>query len=334
MTDSRSLLSPEEIAVRAGRQPPHLYLPRRAEVFAERDIRLRQNAAGHAMRDYLLLMADVARAQHDALQAAPAARLPGTAALEQASQEGRAPLPATAWPRDPQWHAILIRLVDSLLPRVAEGPARDTLAALRTAAPDALERQADKLLANINLGLDMAAAPFIAAALQVYWTQLVLATQDAHGDDRTAPFGRVQDATRCPCCASLPVASISRIDPGAGGLRYLQCSLCATQWHMVRIKCARCDSTKGIHYQAAQHVSAAADAKPAVEAETCDECGAYLKIARMERDQNVEAAADDLASVTLDLLVSEAGFRRHGVNFMLLFGEPDDASLPPAGGAA
>jgi FdhE protein len=27
--------------------------------------------------------------------------------------------------------------------------------------------------------------------------------------------------------------------------------------------------------------------------------------------------------VTLDLLVSEAGFQRHGVNLMLLFGDPD-----------
>ncbi|MES1163404.1 MAG: formate dehydrogenase accessory protein FdhE [Rhizobacter sp.] len=32
--------------------------------------------------------------------------------------------------------------------------------------------------------------------------------------------------------------------------------------------------------------------------------------------------ADDLASVTLDLLVSEAGFQRHGVNLLLLFGDP------------
>ena len=65
MNQAIPLLSPEEIAVRAGQQAPFLHLPLRAEVFAERDIRLRQRAAGHAMRDYLLLMADLARAQHD-----------------------------------------------------------------------------------------------------------------------------------------------------------------------------------------------------------------------------------------------------------------------------
>jgi FdhE protein len=35
-----------------------------------------------------------------------------------------------------------------------------------------------------------------------------------------------------------------------------------------------------------------------------------------------DAVADDLASITLDLLVSESGRQRHGVNLMLLFGDP------------
>ena len=74
----------------------------------------------------------------------------------------------------------------------------------------------------------------------------------------------------------------------------------------------------------------ARDAKPATEAETCDACGHYLKIVHMERDVNVEPVADDLGSVTLDLLVSEAGFRRHGINLMLLFG--DDGTDDGGGG--
>jgi len=40
-----------------------------------------------------------------------------------------------------------------------------------------------------------------------------------------------------------------------------------------------------------------------------------------DRDPYVEPVADDLASLTLDLLVAESGMRRHGVNLMLLFGE-------------
>jgi FdhE protein len=42
-----------------------------------------------------------------------------------------------------------------------------------------------------------------------------------------------------------------------------------------------------------------------------------------DRDPQVDAVADDLATLPLDLLVSEAGLQRHGVNLMLLFGDPD-----------
>ena len=198
--------------------------------------------------------------------------------------------------------------------------------------PDRLEQQADRLLGGVMLGLDMAAAPLIAAALQTYWTHMSLALRDARAKGRPDPFGRTDDPTSCPCCGSRPTASVSRIGADSTGFRYLHCSLCSTQWHMVRIKCTHCQSTKGIHYQSAERQDApsgrdgqSARRQEAVEAETCDECGHYLKIVHMERDAHVEPVADDLASATLDLLVSEAGFERHGVKLMLLFGDPDAA---------
>ena len=75
-------------------------------------------------------------------------------------------------------------------------------------------------------------------------------------------------------------------------------------------------------------LQALADDKPsaqraAVEAETCDGCHHYLKTLHVARDLHVEPLADDLATLTLDLLVSEAGFERHGVNLLLLFGDGD-----------
>lgn len=323
---SSRLLSPEEIAVQAGQQVPYLRLPERGTVFAEREMRLRQLAAGgHAMRDFLLFMAELAQAQHGLLQAYPAVALPDAAALDAASRAGLPPLPAEHWPRDAAWREGLRRLLDALLPRLAGSPALAAVQALQDthAGDDAwLDQQADRLLTGVMLGLDLAAAPLVAAALQVYWTQLVLATQAARGADRLPPFGRTDDATLCPCCGSRPVASISRIGGSDAGFRYLQCALCAAQWHMVRIKCTHCLGTQGIHYQSPQRVGTEArEAKPATEAETCDACGHYLKIVHMERDVNVEPVADDLGSVTLDLLVSEAGFRRHGINLMLLFGD-------------
>jgi FdhE protein len=325
------LLSPEEIAVRAGRQAPLLHFPVRAEVFAERSLRLRQRAAAHPMRDYLLLMADLAQAQHETLQSHPPVPLPDAPALREAAAAGEPALPAMHWPRDPAWRLDLQHLVDALRQRVPAGKVADALTALRLADVDLLERQADRLLQQVSFGLDLAFAPFIAAALQVYWTQLVLATQALHGAERLAPFGRIADATLCPCCGSLPVASVVRIDPGAGGLRYLQCALCSSQWHMVRVKCAHCEGSKGVAYQSLEPAAgpAAAARQAAVEAETCDECGSYLKIVRKERDPDVEAVADDLATLTLDLLVAEAGYQRHGSNLLLLFG---DAESPPDGG--
>jgi FdhE protein len=329
-TSTARLLSPEEIAVQAGQQVPFLHLPERTTLFAEREMRLRQRAAGHTMRDFLLFMAELAHSQHELLQRYPAVTLPDAVALDAASRAGLPPLPATLWPRDPAWRDGLMQLVDTLLPRLGASPAEPRVRALNRADAAWLEQQADRLLHGVLLGLDLAAAPLVAAALQVHWTHLVLATQAARGADRLPPFGRTDVATLCPCCGSRPTASIVRIGAATTGIRYLQCSLCSTQWHMVRIKCSHCEKTKGIRYQslraAAEEADASSDARPAVEAETCDECGHYLKIVDMARDADVEPAADDLASLTLDLLVSEAGYRCHGVNLMLLFGDPDGGS--------
>jgi FdhE protein len=332
-TSTARLLSPEEIAVQAGQQVPYLRLPEAAGVFADRELRLRERAAGHPMRDYLLFMAELARAQHETLGTFPAVVLPDADALDAASRAGVAPL-AADWPRDPAWRGQFRVLLDRLLPRLDGSPAQATVRALRAIDDERLEQQADRLLHGVMLGLDLAAAPLVAAALQVYWTHLVLATQAARGADRLAPFGRTDDHRRCPCCASAPTASVSRVGADASGYRYLHCSLCSTQWHLVRIKCSHCDSTKGIQYQSLEAADAPAEAASAaarratVQAETCDECGHYLKIVHMERDLHVEPVADDLASVTLDLLVSEAGYQRHGVNLLLLYGDGGDPGGP------
>lgn len=328
------LLSPEEIAVRAGQQIPFLRLPVRKEVFSARETRLRERAASHSMRDFLLFLAEVSQVQHQLLQSDLAFALPNEAALAEAAHAGQPPLRATGWQRDPRWRDVLHDMLARLAPRLDGNPALAAVHAVQEMHDQELELQADRLLNNIMFGLDMAASPLIAAALQVYWTHMVIATSEAHASSRIQPFCRVADATHCPCCGSLPTASIARID-GDGNYRYLHCSLCATQWHMVRIKCAHCESTKGIHYQMLQPVEqaqASTSAKAAIEAETCDECGHYLKIVRMEQEFSVDPMADDLASVTLDLLVSDAGYQRHGVNLMLLFGDPDDPGNPDTGG--
>jgi FdhE protein len=61
-----------------------------------------------------------------------------------------------------------------------------------------------------------------------------------------------------------------------------------------------------------------------------DDCGHYVKVVQMDKDPYAEPVADDLAGVTLDLLLSETGVQRHGINLMLLFGDPGAAPPPGA----
>ncbi len=92
---------------------------------------------------------------------------------------------------------------------------------------------------------------------------------------------------------------------------------------MVRVKCANCESTRGISYLALDRGNAE---QQAVSVEACDECGTYLKLCSMERDPAVEPVADDLATLALDLLVSDAGKTSCGVNFMLVHGDAEAAA--------
>jgi FdhE protein len=328
--------SPEEIAARAGEDVPFLRWPERSSLFAERAMRLRQLAAGHAMRDYLILMADLAHEQQRVLARDLDTRLPTAEQLRAAADTGVPPLPAAQWPRPAQWRTVLRELLVALRPRVA-GAAAETLTRLAEADDAWLEQQADRLLHGVMLGLDLGAAPFIAAALQVVWTDLVLRTRAAHASLNPSAFGRIDDKSVCPVCGSRPTASVVRVDPLHAGQRYLHCSLCNLQWHRVRIQCARCGKEEHIHYQSLQPqpghnqlVTGAAEG--AVRAECCDDCGHYLKIVHMDKDAQAEPVADDLASLTLDLLVAETGSLRHGVNLLLLFGD-SDAEPPPSTGA-
>jgi len=257
--------------------------------------------------------------------------LPSAEEVQAAASAGLPLLPTESWPRAEVWRDSLRTMLKDLAGHLASGPAKTTALQLAAATGEHLDNQAGRLLSGVMLGLDMAAAPLIAAALQLHWVRLVQQTSAAHADGPVAPFGRIDDPTACPCCGSRPVASVERL--GAEGARYLACGLCATQWHYVRIKCAHCQSTKGISLQNLVASDAVVgETQPAVQAECCGECGHYLKLMHPARDNGIEPVADDLATLTLDLLVSEEGQQRHGLNLLLLFGEPEDAPPPPGRG--
>ena len=79
---------------------------------------------------------------------------------------------------------------------------------------------------------------------------------------------------------------------------------------MVRIKCSNCESTRGINHFILE------GSNGAVKVESCDDCNSYLKLLYLEKDQNMEAVADDLATLTLDMLMYNDGKSRCGPNLL------------------
>lgn len=307
------LLTPAEIAAQAGSKIPFLHLPERSLVFSDRAARLRRLAQGHAMAGYLEFIADVADEQQALLQHMPPVRLPLPAFIADCNEHAMPPLNFQTHARDPQWRRALRSLLHALADRTT-GRQHEVVVALERSGDEFYEAQASNLLSGTTFGLDVAAAPLIAAGLQVYFTHLALAL----GERAIRP---IDVTTICPACGSRPTASIARIGGNEAGYRFLHCALCSAEWHMVRIKCTNCESTKGISYLAID--DGVSTGKNAVKAEVCEECGTYLKICYMEHDPHVEPVADAVASLLLDLLVVATGKGPSGVNLLLIHGDAE-----------
>ncbi|PAJ78742.1 formate dehydrogenase accessory protein FdhE [Burkholderia ubonensis] len=301
---TQRILEPNEISALDHSAIPRFRLPERATVFSARAARLRQLADLNPISGYLRLMAVVADAQHAVLQDF-AAQMPSQDAIARAQQHSMPLVPALGGERDPQWRAVLYELLDRVEGAgLVNPPLAKLLDRLRLMAPAELDAQADAILALRFAEVDPATAPFLMAALQVVWTDLASRTQPAD-----VPF--LDQPGLCPVCGTHPVASVVRVGGQYEGYRFLQCGLCTTEWHMVRTKCSHCDSTKGIAYHGIEGGS------EAVKAESCDECKTYRKIGYQSKDYDFEPLADDLASLTLDLLMNEAGYQRSSPNPLL-----------------
>lgn len=305
------ILQPGEIEALDRTAIPRVRLPERSTVFADRAARLRKLADHHPVSGYLRLMASLVDAQHQVLERF-AGSIPAYETIQEAQAHSMPIVPALGRPRDAVWRAVLRELIDLVDAAGTVTPALGTLLdVLRTTLDAELEAAADAVLDLRFEQIDAAAAPFLMAALQVVWTDAACRL-----DARDVPY--IETPGVCPVCGSLPVASIVRIGGAYHGYRYLQCGLCAAEWHMVRVKCSHCDSTKGIAYHG---IEGAGDA---LKAESCDTCGTYRKIGYQEKDYDIEPLADDLASLALDLLMSEAGYRRASPNPLLWPLAPDD----------
>lgn len=283
---------------------PRVLLPQGSALFASRAARFEVLSRDSALGGFLSLMGRIAQAQAVVFDARPAIA-PTTPVLERSRHYGMPPLASATATPDAGWRADLSDLLVQL--DSAEGPAQ-AVAAVRGLGAQGLDDLASRLLAGKATDAEAALVPFVGAALQVHFSRVAAGIEP--GD-----VAHCDVAGICPVCGMRPVASVVRIGAEISGLRYLACSLCQTQWHMPRIRCTSCDSDRGIQYFGLEPES---DAKgnAAWRAEACDECHSYLKIFYQDKDPGADAAADDLASLSLDLLLADQGFARSGPNLL------------------
>ena len=232
------------------------------------------------------------------------------------------PLSPQSHARPADWRADLSDILGAVR-AAATGNVDRALDQLGAADEATLEGLADRLLAGTSPGEEALLAPFVGAALQTCFTRLAAALDVKCVENCDVPG-------ICPVCASRPVASVIRIGGEQANLRYLVCSLCATEWNVARIQCTSCESEKGVKYLALQAEGRADRSAPAARAEVCDDCMSYLKIFYQENDPNLEPMADDLGTLALDLSVDEQGYVRSGPNLLFHPGIPRGRRLPSA----
>ncbi|WP_022947907.1 formate dehydrogenase accessory protein FdhE [Methylohalobius crimeensis] len=275
----------------------HLHLPTPQTLFRARADRLRQLATNHpSLAGYLTLMAELSDLQHGQVEESSLTPPPDVSART-------CPLDIANRSHGPAWRAVLRAIAGGLAPN--DEPLAAIRDRLRAASDEVLEGWAERLLSADFENLDSGLAPFVAAALQVRWT--VLAGRiDGRG------IGPGEFAHLCPVCSSLPVASVLRSGGDVQGLRYLCCGLCGTQWNRPRIQCVNCGSGKDVAYYGIE------GSDEAVKAEACTECKTYLKMMNREKQPPIDPLADDLATLSLDILMAEEGYERIGFNCFLI----------------
>lgn len=283
--------------------PPFVRLPVPQAMFAERAARLRDLASGHTLAEALAFFAAIAEAQH-AVQSGLEPPVPASAeVLAQALEHGMPPLNRYAWTPDRGFRDIARGLASELAGCAKPASAEASRCMVTGAEDHLLDRWASELLAAEAPPDAAGPVVFVGAALQVHFARLA-STLDA---DMLKPIGH----GACPCCGSAPVASAVVGWSGAHGSRFLFCALCGAAWNYIRIKCAACGNTKGIAYYGFEGEN------DIVKAETCETCGAYLKVFQQHKTTATEPYADDLATLGLDLKLREAGWRRIGGNLLL-----------------
>ncbi|OOF81735.1 formate dehydrogenase accessory protein FdhE [Rodentibacter ratti] len=275
-------------------ETPAILFANPKNLYQRRAKRLRELAKEHPLADYLLFAADVVESQLNTLEKNPLEKQN----LEQLN--GVKPLNAKTFKRNSIWREYLSEILNETKLKANE-QVLATIESLEKTGTAELEQMADHLLAEEFNLVSSDKAVFIWAALSLYWLQL--AQQIPH----SSRMENTENIHYCPVCGSAPVSSMIHIG-SSQGLRYLHCALCESEWNLVRAQCTNCNGHDKLEMWSLNEELAL------IRAETCGSCESYLKMMFQEKDPNVEALADDLASIFLDVEMEEKGFSRSGLN--------------------
>lgn len=302
---STSIGAPKHEPIPIGQvaEAPFSRLPDPATLFALRAHRFHSLAMEHQLGPYLHFLGQLSGIQHNLQEGLAEPDMPSAETMAQARERAMPPLDRARFKPDEAFDATLDRLFS--LSKAMEMPEPARLALERATAADAGRRaeMVTNVLADTVPVETLADHLYVAAALQVHFARMAARLPP----DSLVPVG---DGV-CPACAGPPVASLVVSWEGAHNTRYCVCSLCATSWNYVRIKCCLCGDNGGMSYQHVEH-------DKQVRAETCDKCKGYVKLMQQAANPAIDPVADDVATLALDLLVRDLGYRRGAVNpFML-----------------
>ena len=285
-------------------EPPFVRLPDPSTLFQVRAQRFDELSGQHDLAPFLKFLSGISSCQHQLQVGLPDADLPSDEARERAREHGMPPLDRSRFTLDAAFDATLGRLLHLASAIDMPDDARSALTRVAQAGPEVPTVMARAVLEHAVPVERFADHVFVAAALQVHYARLASRLDPK----RLVPVG---DGA-CPSCGGAPTASLVVGWPGAENARFCACSVCSTLWNYVRIKCTVCGSTKGISYREIEGGGGT------VWAETCDSCHSYVKILHQHKNPGLDPVADDVASLGLDLLVREDGYRRGSINPFLL----------------
>jgi FdhE protein len=285
-------------------EPTFARVPDVSRLFRCRAERFRDLSIQHELAPFLQFLSDMSSCQHALQDWLEHADLPNANELSRARSFGMPPLDRSRFTMNSVFDATLERFLALTSNIDMPDTAQAALARMKQADRDTRLVMARAVLADAVPAEHRADHVFVAAALQVHYARLASRLDPK----KLVPVGE----GACPVCGGMPVSLLIVGWLGAHS-RFCVCSLCATHWNYVRIKCIKCGSTKGISYQQID------GGNGTVWAETCESCRAYVKILHQHKNPELDPVADDVGSLALDFLVRESEYRRGSVN-PFLFG--------------